>query len=123
MRNILLESPIILSGNAYKKLTEINIPVINLYDDEENKKIAYNFISKLYDNKVPVYDESIIIENVIWMNDSKINFKKIENCVEILQNLGNIENVKNKIDENDIWKWINDFLQFILKLHREYLEK
>ena len=123
MRDILFEYPILWDGNKYKKLTDVYIPRINNYEKSMKRK-AYNFISFLYDNKVPSYEESTIIEEWIWEEDERIKFKNIENCAEIVEKCQNINNLCSKLtNNNDIWNWINDFLLFIWDIHNEYLSK
>ena len=124
MRNILLEYPIIWNGNNYKKIAEVYIPKINIYDENLKEK-AYNFISHLYNNRVPSYEESIIIEKWLWEDDKRIECKTIENCVKIIEECRNINNICIKLNKNNdnIWNWISDFLLFINEVYNEYLHK
>ena len=120
MREILIEYPIVWNGKEHKKLTDLFIPVINKYD-EENKKIkVYNYISELNNKNVPTYEESQIFEKIIWKDDSKIKFKDLEDCVKIIDECKNI-NKLSEIITNNIWEWIDDFLQFTKNAHYEYL--
>jgi len=84
MRDIALEYPIAWNGEEYKKLTEVFTPAINFYDKEIKRKKVYNYISELNNKRVPSFEESLIFEKIIWKNDSRIKFKDIKNCIEIL---------------------------------------
>ena len=126
MRDILIEYPIIWDGSKYKKLTEVYIPLLNDYNEnnnDENKRKEYNFISQLYDNRVPSYDDSISFEGRIWDNDSRIEYKNLKNCVETVEEYKNITIISNKMNNIDIWKWIDDFLKFIKDFHNKFLNE
>eukprot|EP00833_Pecoramyces_ruminatium_P012595 jgi/Orpsp1_1/1186627/evm.model.d7180000052101.1 len=120
MRNILLEYPVVWNGEEYIKFTDVFIPIIN-YDTEDDKKKAFNIISQLYHGKVPTYEESINIDKNIWKNDPRIKYKNIEDCVKLVTQQENITNLSKLIHDNDVWKWIDDFLQFLKKINIRYL--
>ena len=121
MRDIALEYPIVWNGKEHKKLTEVFIPVINNYDEEMKKKKVYNYISELNNKRVPSFEESKIFEKIIWKNDSRIIFKTLVNCFEIIDKCKNIGNL-SKIINSNAWDWIDDFLQFIKNFHFEYFK-
>ena len=121
MRDIANEYPIVWNGKEHKKLTEVFIPVINYYDEEIKKKKVYNYISELNNKRVPSFEESKIFEKIIWKNDSKIKFKDLENCIKIIDECRNISNL-GKIINNNVWEWIDDFLQFIKNFHYDYFK-
>ena len=118
MRDILLNFPIVWNGEQYVKLTEIYLPLTESYEKEDDKKKAYNFISILYENKVPTLRQSKIFEKNLWKNDSRIKCIDIEDCVKKVESL---ENINTKVDK--IWKFMDDFLMFIKRINGEYLEK
>ena len=120
MRNILLEYPVVWNGNEYIKFTDVFIPIIN-YDVEDDKKKAFNIISQLYHGKVPTYEESINIDKNIWKNDPRIKYKNIEDCVKLVAQQENITNLSKLIHDDDVWKWTDDFLQFLKKINSKYL--
>jgi len=93
-------------------LTDIFIPAINCYDQEIKKKKVYNYISELNNKRVPSFEESKIFEKIIWKNDSRIKFKDLENCIKVIDECKNINNL-GKIINSNIWEWIDDFLQFL----------
>ena len=121
MRNIALEYPIVRNGGEYKKLTEVFIPVIQCYNEKENQIKVYNYISELNNKRVPSFKESKIFEKIIWRSDSRIKFKNLANCIEIINKCKNISNL-SKIINSNVWLWIDDFLQFINKFHSEYFK-
>jgi len=85
------------------------------------KKKVYNYISDLNNKRVPSFKESIIFEKIIWKNDSRIKFKDLENCIKIIDECKNIKNL-SKIINNNVWEWIDDFLQFIKSFHYGYFK-
>ncbi|OUM68466.1 hypothetical protein PIROE2DRAFT_3755 [Piromyces sp. E2] len=120
MRNILLEYPVVWNGSEYKKFTDVFIPIIN-YNTENDKKKAFNIISQLFHSKVPSYDESINIDKNIWKNDARIKYKNIEDCVKLVTQQENITNLSKLIHDIEIWKWTDDFLQFLKTINSQYL--
>ena len=121
MRNILFDFPLVWNGKEFFKLTEINLPMIEDYNEIEAQKNAYSFISILYDNKVPSFEESKNVEKYIWKNDERINYIDIKKCVQYIEKFKNINNLKSKI--NFTWNWYDGFLSFIKKYHLQYLEE
>ena len=119
MRDILLEYPIVWNGKEHKKLADVFIPIINSYDEEDKKIKAYNYISELNHKNVPTYEESQIFAKIIWKNDSRIKFKELEDCVKIIDECKNIKKLSELIT-NNVWEWIDDFLQFIKKYNYEF---
>jgi len=120
MRNILLEFPIVWNGTQYFKLTEVYLPEIsNLRSDSNYIKKAYKFISQLY-KSVPTYEDSLLIEKMIWKDDNRLNHINIEHCVQYIQKLGNITRLDNSISKN-IWSWLDSFLSFIKLYHSNFL--
>jgi len=117
MRNILLKYPIVWNGTQYFKLSDVFLPKFSK-NDKNYVKQAYNFIFQLY-KSVPTYEDSLIIERTIWKNDNRLHYINIEQCVEMIENLGNINNLDRKIDEN-VWSWLDSFLNFI-KYHHSYI--
>jgi len=119
LRNILLSFPIVRNNeNQYKIISELNIPD---YSNEVNKEQAYLFISQVYKNAVPSYEESINIERYLWKDDDIINFVDIKECVELINDYRDITTFEKNINE-DVWNWLNSFLPFIKSYHPEYLE-
>jgi hypothetical protein len=100
-------------------LIDVFIPVINCYNQELKKKKVYNYISELNNKRVPSFEESLIFEKIIWKNDSRIKFKDLANCIEIINKCKNISNL-SKIINSNVWLWIDDFLLFIRNFHYEY---
>jgi len=121
MREILIDFPIILNGKQYNKLTEKYLPMIEVYNEIEDKNNIYSFMVKLYNNEVPSFEESKNIEKYIWLNDERIKYINLEKCVQYIESNKNMNSLSNKI--NDIWNWYDDFLVLIKHFHPEYLEK
>jgi len=123
MRNILLEYPTVWNGDHYIKLTDVFLPKVYIYHNEDTTKDftrhAYNLISKLYQGNVPEYDESIIIEKNIWKKDSRLTYIGIKECVDKVEKCANMEELSLII--NDPWEWLDDFLVFIKNYHPKYL--
>jgi len=119
MRALLLLFPIVFDGQQYMSISDSYIPN---YEKERNKKQAYTFISQIYSNTVPSFDESIHLEKYIWRDEDYINFVDIEECVKRIEKCGDINTFKNNIDVN-VWDWLNTFLPFVKRYHPEYLEK
>jgi len=122
MKNILLKYPIVWNGNEYIKFTDGFIPIIN-YNTEDSKRKAFDIISQLYHGKVPTYDESINIDKNIWKNDERIKYKNIEDCVKLVAQQENITNLSKIIHDDDVWKWTDDFLQFLKSTNPRYLNE
>ena len=119
MRNILLKYPIVWDGTQYYKLSDVYLPKYDK-NDKDYKSQAYNFISQLY-NPIPIYKDSLIIERTIWENDNRLDYINIKQCVEMIENLGNINELNPIIDEN-VWSWLDSFLDFIKDYHNIFLE-
>eukprot|EP00833_Pecoramyces_ruminatium_P014851 jgi/Orpsp1_1/1188883/evm.model.d7180000067945.1 len=124
MRNTLMHFPIIWNEKQkkFKNLTDIILPIID-YENKEDRQNAYKFISQIYDQNVPTFNESMFLNKNIWKNDEKnINYITMNECVQILSsNYKNMNKLGTKIENP--WEWINEFILFIDKLHPEYLQK
>ncbi|KAG4091317.1 hypothetical protein H8356DRAFT_1708124 [Neocallimastix lanati (nom. inval.)] len=119
MREILISFPIIWNGSQYKKISELKIPN---YDMTNERKQIYDFISEIYNNEVPSYDESINIEKYLWSDDENIDFVDIEDCVISIDDYENITTLQDNINE-DVWEWLDSFLSFIKSYYPTYLER
>jgi len=119
MRNILLKYPIVWDGTEYNNLADVYLPKYDK-NDKDYKSQAYNFISQLY-NPIPTYEDSLIIEKTIWENDNRLDYINIEQCVEMVEKLGNINNLDRRINVN-VWFWLDNFLDFIKDHHRKFLK-
>jgi len=122
MRNILKKYPILWNGEQYIKLVDAHLPIIN-YKSINIQKQAYDFISQIYDKSIPIYDEFIQYKNYIWKGDKNIKYTRMEECVQYLSELKDMNTLSEKISlaNRDKWKWINDFLLFIYKNERNFL--
>jgi len=119
MRNVLLSYPIFKNGSQYYKISQIYIP--NLLK-ELDKNQVYDFISQIFNNKVPSYYESIEWEKYLWTDDEKIKFVDIEECVKCIDEYNNVIELQYNIND-DVWEWLNSFLSFIKYYHPNYLQE
>jgi len=120
MRNILHDYPIVWNGTKYVKLNEVYIPDVKNYKNRTDRMKAYRFIYKLYDEKVPSFNESLNIEQNIWRNDNRIKYINIEQSVKLIESYKTISSFETKI--NSAWNWLDDFLLFVKRFHPEFLE-
>ncbi|ORX86111.1 hypothetical protein BCR32DRAFT_290228 [Anaeromyces robustus] len=118
MRNILLKYPIVWNGTQYYKLSDVYLPKFGK-NDKDYVKQAYNFISQLY-KPVPTYEDSLLIEKTIWKNDSSLDYINIEQCVEMIERLGDLFKLNCRINDN-VWSWLDSFLNFIKYYHSDIL--
>eukprot|EP00833_Pecoramyces_ruminatium_P015499 jgi/Orpsp1_1/1189531/evm.model.d7180000072673.1 len=120
MRNILIKYPIVWNGEKFVKITDIYLPMVKYYKQRKVKEKAYKFICKIYNNKVPTFEESLNFENSIWKNDKRIKYTSMNKCTNDLSKYKNMDNLSKKIKNS--WEWIDEFLIFIEKHHHDYLK-
>ncbi|OUM57448.1 hypothetical protein PIROE2DRAFT_17572 [Piromyces sp. E2] len=124
MRDVLVEFPIInCYGNKYYSIKNIYRPLINMYENDDDKEIAYNFIAEIYNYKVPTMEQLNLIDKYLWKDDKRINDVNMLRCVRRIRLYKDMDTLSKNIKNNDIWKWIDDFLEFIKRYHSEYLGK
>ncbi|ORX87290.1 hypothetical protein BCR32DRAFT_289410 [Anaeromyces robustus] len=126
MRNILIKYPIVWNGKTFVKITDIHLPWFKYekYNNKKDvKKLAYESISKFYNNEVPTFEETLNFENNIWEDDNIIKYVTMEKCIQDLSKYNNINTLieKSNINSEDVWKWMDDILSFIDKHHPSYL--
>jgi len=124
VRDILIKYPIVLSNDdKYIKLTNVHLPLVKCYEDLEIRKQAYDFISQVYNGNVPTYKESLQFENYIWREDERIKYIGMEECIQFLSTFKNMNTLSIRTTIPDVWKWINDYLSFIINNEKELLEQ
>jgi len=128
MRNILIKYPIVWNGETFVKITDIHLPWFKYekYNNKEDvKKLAYEFIAKVYNHKVPTFEETLNFENNIWEHENKIKYTTMKKCIQNLSEYKNIKTLieKSNINSEDVWHWMDDILLFIDKYHPFYLRE
>jgi len=118
MRDILIKYPLVWNGEQHIKLTDIHLPIIK-YNNDDIQLQAYNFISQVYEKKVPTYEESIQYKDHIWKEDNRIKYVGMKECTQKISSFKNMNSLNNLI--NNTWKWIDNFLLFIKDNEFKYL--
>lgn len=73
------------------------------------------------EKSIPTYEDSLKIEETIWEDDDRLHFVDIEQCVQMIEKKGTINELKKKKINGDVWVWLDSFLSFIEHNHRNYL--
>ncbi|ORX55846.1 hypothetical protein BCR36DRAFT_581012 [Piromyces finnis] len=121
MRDILIKYPVVWNGIRYIELTNVYFPITNnIYS---NRKEAYGYISKIYNNVVPTYEESINFNKYIWLGDERISYVDIEESVKRVESFKNMTSLKINCNIQNEWEWIDDFLSYIKSNCPTYLEQ
>ncbi|ORX55845.1 hypothetical protein BCR36DRAFT_367689 [Piromyces finnis] len=107
------------------KTGKISDPGVNkmILERVQDIKEAYGYISKIYNNVVPTYEESINFNKYIWLGDERISYVDIEESVKRVESFKNMTSLKINCNIQNEWEWIDDFLSYIKSNCPTYLEQ
>jgi len=121
IKEALINYPIVWNGQEYMTLANAYLPKIKSYEEIQDQQKAYNFISKVYHNKVPTFDQLDYFGENIFENNENINYVTTEDCVRIISSYNDMDSFKREIAID--WEWMDEFLSFINDTHQNYLKK
>ncbi|OUM69104.1 hypothetical protein PIROE2DRAFT_2989 [Piromyces sp. E2] len=132
IKNILINYPIVWNSKLkqYIKLNEAFLPKVKNYDNIQNQEKAYRYISDVYNNKVPDFNQLNYFEESIFKNIEKLNYITMEECIKRLSGYNNMDSLcdelfssYNDMEKEKCWEWMDKFMSFINNVHPDYLKK